>query len=220
MSLRTVLMSAAAVLWLAAPALADGGPTPEPPAPPPAEPMPEEPAPEPAPAPAETMWYAEAYMGASYADELAYGCCDFPMEIGLNGGGAIGGHLTPNVDLEVDVFYSVMGYEGFDTSISGLSFMFNALYNFDTGAFVDPYFGAGIGVTRVRYDGADQFPAFTGHDWQAGYQGMAGLMFHLDAVDLFIEYRYSGVFNDSTIEGVGNIEYQSHNGSAGFRLNF
>jgi opacity protein-like surface antigen len=222
---KLLLSSAAAALLLAAPVYADGGPVPEPtpPAPPP-EPAPEpEYAPEPAPPPppAESRWYVEGYGGVSFAPDLNYGCCVFEMETGYNFGGAMGAHLSPWWDLEIDVFYANVGYEGFETSLSGLSVMLDLIYNFNTGWAVDPYLGAGLGVTRVRYDGEDQFPAFTGEEWRFGFQFMGGLMFELsESTGLFAEYRYHDVDGDATIEGVEDIEYRTHNVSAGLRFNF
>ncbi|MFP3942710.1 MAG: outer membrane protein [Alphaproteobacteria bacterium] len=228
MSIKKLLLSSAAGLLLAAPAFADGGPVPEPAPPtPPAEPAPEpEPEPEPAPPPPpppadEEQFYIEGFGGVSFARDLSYGAAKFEMDTGWNAGGALGAHLNEHWDLEVDVFYSELGYEGFETSISGLSVMLDLLYNFNTGWVVDPYVGAGFGVTRVRYDGANQFPTFTGQEWAFGYQFMGGLMYEVTPiVDLFAEYRFHDIGGDVEIKGVPNIDYETHNISAGIRLNF
>jgi len=234
MSLNKLLLPAAAALLLAGPALADGGPVPEPPPPPPpAEPAPEpEPAPPPPPAPAafEPSIYVEGEGGVAFAGNLNYGCCEFEMETGYNAGGAFGVHVSPNWDVEMEGFFARMGYGGcaticndtdFETHLSGLSAMVNVIYNFDMGWGVDPYIGVGAGATRIHYDGGEQFPIFTGSDWNFGYQVMAGGMMDItEHVGLFMEYRFHDVTKDATIVGVPNIEYRSHNVSLGVQLTF
>jgi opacity protein-like surface antigen len=228
--MKRLLLSAAAAVLLAAPAFADGGPVPEPmpPAPPP-EPAPEpvmEPEPAPPPPPAESRWYIEGYGGVTFVDELnwtGFGSppTDYSMDTGYNFGGAIGAHLSPWWDLEVDVFYATMGYECCDTDVSGLSVMLDLIYNFNTGWAVDPYLGAGMGVTRVHYDGIG-WNGVEGSEWRFGFQFMGGLMFEIsESIGLFAEYRYHDVDGDADVAPqVSEVEWRSHNASAGLRFNF
>lgn len=170
---------------------------------------------------AERNWYVEGYGGAAFAPDLSYGTGEFEMENGYNVGGAIGRHLNENWDVEIDVFYAELGYKGFETNINGLSVMFDVIYNFKTGWAIDPYVGGGLGTTRVQYDGENQFPAFTGEEWLVGYQLMGGLIFEVnETLDFFAEYRWHDVTSDAEIENIDDIEYMSHNISAGIRLNF
>lgn len=219
MSLKRLLLSAAAASLLAGPALADGGPTPEPPPPPP--PPPEEdsapPPPPPPPPPAfEPGFYAEAEGGVAFVDELE--ATGFPeeMDTGYNFGGALGMHMTPNVDVEVEVFDVGLGYACCDIDLNALSTMVNVLYNFGLGGMVDPYLGAGLGAVRVKVED----PFISDSAWQFGYQAMGGLMMNVSSnVGIFAEYRFHDAVGEPFIFGE-DIEYHSHNVSGGIQVSF
>jgi OOP family OmpA-OmpF porin len=83
-------------------------------------------------------------------------------------------------------------------SVSSLSLMANAIYDFNLGSFT-PYLGAGIGVARL---GAGYASAANGYfddyDMQFAYQGIAGVAYALtNNWKLDLGYRYFGTTKPS-----------------------
>ncbi|MFP4003768.1 MAG: porin family protein [Alphaproteobacteria bacterium] len=170
----------------------------------------------PAAASAPGGFYAEAAGGVTFTD-LEINGFDEDMETGWNIGGAVGTHVTPNLAAELDIFYNDAGLECCSgESLNTLSFMLDAIYGFNPDGFVNPYLGAGVGT--VRLEGVDG--SFSDSDWKFGYQAMAGLLLNVSqTVGVFAEYRFHDAVGDADIFNV-DVGYQSHNASAGIRVNF
>ena len=127
----------------------------------------------------------------------------------------VGWKPSEEVSLAADVMFAESEYDGCSSSLQSLSFMLDAIYVCDTGDFWHPYLGVGAGAVDVRYNGGNQFPAFTGSEWAFGYQATAGIRLDVDERHaIFVGYRYQ-TSEDVSIKGVSDIEYQSHNISIG-----
>ncbi len=174
--------------------------------------------------------YVEALVGYSDSESVSYGCCDFEIETGSNFGATLGYELHGGWALEVETLYAHLEYGGcvtvcaetdFQSSVNGLSIMANLVYEFDTDWFADPYVGVGLGATRIEYDGAQQFPAYSGEEWTEGYQIMIGGIRQVsERMSVFAEYRRNDVFSGVMIKTVDNIDIQSDSFSVGARLDF
>lgn len=165
--------------------------------------------------------YIEAYGGLSLSDDLSYGCCDFETDEKYNLGGTLGAHVAPRWSVELDVFHAQLDYVGYTSNISSLSVMVNVIHTFNQVGPLHPYVGVGLGATEVNYDGADQFPAFSGEEWTEGYQLMVGGRKQINSeLSIFGEYRYNDIFDSVTIKSADNIDIHSHNFSIGLRYDF
>ena len=91
--------------------------------------------------------------------------------------------------------------------------MLNAIYDFNSGGTVQPYFGLGVGIGRVDANAADG-PAnspvttafFDDSDTSVAYQGLVGLGFKASEQLTFdIGYRYLAI---------PNLEFDGRNGAA------
>ena len=166
---------------------------------------------------AKADWVDYVAVGGGYTQspDLGYGGTEFEMDYGYHGGAMVGWNQSKEVSIAADVMFAESEYKGFSSSLQSLSFMLDAMYVCDTGDFWHPYVGAGAGGINLRYNGGNQFPAFTGSEWAFGYQAMAGVSFDVDEKHaIFVGYRYQAS-NDVTIKNVPDIEYASHNISIG-----
>jgi outer membrane protein OmpA-like peptidoglycan-associated protein len=85
--------------------------------------------------------------------------------------------------------------------ISNISAMGNVLYDINTGTFITPYIGAGVGVSYAQVR-ANPSPSaatqvfFSDHDVVFAYQGIAGLSFQITPeVALGVDYRFFGTLD-------------------------
>jgi len=167
------------------------------------------------PAKADVIDYAQLLAGVTQSPDLGYGCCDYEMDLGYNVGGGFGWKVAPNVAVGADLFFTSSDYDGYTTSLESFSALLAGTYFFDMDG-CRPFVGAGVGANHIAYVGAG---SSSGAEWAFGYQGSAGVLIPADdKLDIIIGYRYQGA-SDVTIDGVPNIEYQSHNLSVGFNFN-
>ena len=149
--------------------------------------------------------------GVTQSPDLGYGGGSFEMDQGYHLGAMVGWNQSEEVSFAADVMYAESEYAGFSSSLQSLSVMLDAIYLCNTGEFWRPFIGAGAGAVQLRYNGGNQFPAFSGSDWAFGYQAMAGIAFAVDEKHaITIGYRYQSS-EDVSIKGVNGIEYASHN---------
>ena len=165
--------------------------------------------------------YIEGAAGYAFEGDYGYNGLDFTVEGDWSGGVALGiTDLIGDFDVELDIYSTSRGYEGYSTSLDSLSVMVNGLYDFDMGdSPITPYVGLGIGQVKVEYDGANQFPAFSDEEWVFGWQAMAGGRWQAnEQFSLFAEWRYQSA-EDADLAGLP-VEYGSHNLLLGGRLTF
>ena len=84
--------------------------------------------------------------------------------------------------------------------------MANGYYRVDTGTFVTPYIGAGIGGALLTVDADSVGGNFSDDSFEFAYQAMAGLAFEITPqLDVGLEYRFFGTtspsFSDSVVGG-------------------
>ncbi len=185
-----------------------------------------------APAHADILDYAELYGGATFLPDLEFAGADRDLEVGYNVGGSLGWNVGPQFDVEMDFFFTSSDYDlaaPDEATLESFTFMGNAIYHFnDVGSGFRPYIGAGLGGAQLRVsDGVLGGTAFIGDsEIVFAWQAFAGFAINVDKnIDFFAEYRYQGASDaDVTLHFPGpvntptDIEYQSHNVSAGFRF--
>lgn len=97
-------------------------------------------------------------------------------------------------------------FAGVDTrasgSMSSLSLMANAIYDFNLGSF-SPYIGAGVGLARIGANRTSTANAqVDDYDMQLAYQGIAGVAYALtNNWKLDLGYRYFATTNPSFMAG-------------------
>lgn len=161
--------------------------------------------------------YAALYGGVTLDPPLNVAGGEFDVDTGFNFGGGLGWNFDENLSGGVDIMYTQSNYSTFPGKIESMSVMGAIYYSFDIGSKWRPYIGAGVGGVQVTFD---LVPPISGQDFVFGWEGMAGVTIPVaNKLDLALGYKYQGA-NDSTISGA-NIEYKSHNISAGlvFSLN-
>jgi opacity protein-like surface antigen len=174
------------------------------------------------PAWAQGNFYVEGAVGHTFGNEQKYNSIDFDVEDSFSYGGAVGWtDLLGPFDVELDVYATDRGYDGFATDLRSVSVMANALYDFP--ARLGPvgfYAGAGLGMINVEYDGGTSFPAFSDDEWVFGWQAMAGARSDLGpgGWSIFGEWRYQDA-EDADLAGF-DVEYSSHTIAAGVRYTF
>ena len=165
-------------------------------------------------------WSAELYGGLRISDDLNYNTTSFPVDTGPSIGAAIyRRNLLPNWDFGVDFSLTRADYAGFTTSVKSTAMIAMARYNFPTAGPISFYGSAGVGVIKVRYDGAAAFPAFTGQSLELGGQVGLGVGYKVGDLTLFSEVRYQGTFDDAIIRGQ-TVEYNSTSILLGARFGF
>lgn len=124
---------------------------------------------------------------------------------------------------DVDSLSGVVGGTG---DVESKSLMANLVYEVNTNTRFKPYFGGGLGIARVDYDGIAPVGGGTINDEDEvfAYQGIAGISYWLsEALEIAAEYRYFATedpdFTTSTGVGVEG-EYDSHGVLFGLRWNF
>lgn len=106
------------------------------------------------------------------------------------------------------------------------SLMGNALVDLDMVGPVQPYIGAGVGLAKVKLNGASPFGGSTvnGSDTVGALQVLAGASYRLnEQVDLFTDYRYftTGDADFTTAVGTAtSMKLSTHSVLAGLRFNF
>ena len=132
--------------------------------------------------------YLGAGAGINFANDLDLsGGNELDSDIGWAGIGTIGFRFGNGVRAELEG-----GYRFNDGDINGISAntktwnaMANLLYDLETGTFLEPYIGAGLGAVNTEMANDSE--------WAFAYQGIAGLAFEVnDWVEPFIDYRYLG----------------------------
>ena len=172
--------------------------------------------------PAWAQVYIEGAIAHTFGNEQEYNGGDFDVEDSLGYGGAIGWNdLLGPVDVELDLYATDRGYDGFSTDLRSLSVMANAIY--DIPAQLGPvnfYVGGGLGAVLVEYDGGTSFPAFSDEAWVFGWQALAGGRANLGAGgwSVFGEWRYQDT-EDAELAGI-DVEYSSHSVLGGVRYTF
>lgn len=169
-----------------------------------------------------------------------------PAPIGYFIGGGLGGYVTDDVRVEVQVGFRLseidrMKVQGESSNAKGsemslLSVMYNAYYDFDLEDYdlpvpVTPWLGLGIGWGMPRIDGENTAGAnqlsIDDTDSTMVYNVMAGVNHALsEHAELVLGYRYIRSLEfDVTGTESGNprrfeYEYEAHEGFGGLRFNF
>jgi outer membrane protein OmpA-like peptidoglycan-associated protein len=106
------------------------------------------------------------------------------------------------------------------------SLMANTLYDFSTGAGLNPYLGAGAGVAKVSFDNVRTIGASVLDNADTGFavQGLAGVSVPVaDALSFFAQYQYQHIFDVNANTNAG-VEAKSDLGNslitAGLRWDF
>mgnify|MGYP002626041197 CR=1 FL=1 len=166
--------------------------------------------------------YVEGAIGHTFGNEQKYNSIDFDVDDAVSYGGAVGWNdLLGPFDVELDIYRTERGYDGFSTDLISLSVMANLIY--DLPVHLGPvgfYAGAGLGTINVEYDGGASFPAFSDDEWVFGWQALAGARtdFGDSGWSAFGEWRYQDA-EDATLAGL-EVEYSSHTLLGGVRYTF
>lgn len=184
------------------------------------------------PAQADILDYAELFGGVTFEpSSLDFAGASRDMETGYNVGGSFGWWLDPRFSVEMDFFFTSADYDlaaPNDATLESFTFMANAVYHFDDiGSGFRPFLGAGVGGAQLRVsDGILGGFGYTGDtDTVFAWQALAGFLINVDTnIDFVAEYRYQGASDgDVQLTFIGgpvpsDVEYSSHNLSAGFRF--
>ena len=106
-------------------------------------------------------------------------------------------------------------------ALSGIA---NVFYDFNLGGGIEPYLGAGLGMTRVSLDGASPIggSSITDDDWGFALQAGAGLAIPLNRrLKLTADYRYMSVrdLNYTSAAGTSiDADYDDHAVFIGLRF--
>ena len=113
-----------------------------------------------------------------------------------------------------------------DNNISLNSFMLNGYFDIDTKSKFVPYFGAGIGLTRINFSEYtlkvedETIKAKKGSDNEFGYQVKAGISYLAsDKIDIFGETIFSGT-SGLNISAVDVDPIRAWGGQVGLRYRF
>ena len=169
-------------------------------------------------------WLPDADIdGAAVNTEVAY-------NTGWGAGASIG--YMPSAEIpffnrmryELEVFYRSADIDsfkgvaatGFD-NVSSVSYMANAIYDFDTGTQFVPYIGAGAGMSDVEF-GNDKDMVFA-------YQFMTGIGYEPSLIPntvWSVGYRYFATEDASIAASPSSfkLEHSAHNLEAGLRMKF
>lgn len=161
----------------------------------------------------------EIYGGVAIEGDADYGGVNFDLDSG--GAFGIGAYYTGFAPIEVglDIMGTSRDYSGYQSALKSQSVMINGRYVFPLAGATDAYVGLGVGAIKVKYDGANQFPAFTGDDTVAGGQVAVGARYAFGAAIGFGELRYQTAFDDADIQGEA-VKYNSMSALVGLRFSF
>jgi outer membrane protein OmpA-like peptidoglycan-associated protein len=136
----------------------------------------------------EPSLYLGAGAGVNFANDLdVSGGNELNSDLGWAGIGTLGFRFGNGMRAEVEG-----GYRFNDGDINGASAntktwdaMANLLYDLETGTFIEPYIGVGLGAVNTEMANDSE--------WAFAYQGIAGVSFEVnDWVEPFVDYRYLG----------------------------
>ena len=93
------------------------------------------------------------------------------------------------------------------------SIMTNVLYDFTPGYMITPHVGFGVGAAEVfdelELPGVGQ--VFNGGSWQFGYQGIAGIRYHLNGpFTIDLDYRFFATIEPTFRIPRTNLEYSAY----------
>ena len=93
------------------------------------------------------------------------------------------------------------------------SIMANVLYDFTPGYSITPHVGFGVGAAEVvdglKLSGIGQ--VFNGSSWRFGYQGIAGIRYHLSgAFTLDLDYRFFATIEPTFSISGTNLQYSTY----------
>ncbi|MFO7964265.1 MAG: outer membrane beta-barrel protein [Desulfobacterales bacterium] len=142
---------------------------------------------------------------------------DIDFDAGWLGGIAIGMIMDNNFRLEGEFEYrrsdfdiKVDGVAVEDDTLDTMAFLLNVFYDLKTGAPLTPYIGGGVGLAYHEVDDDDTVLA---------YHGTVGVAWAVGpTMDLDLAYRYFAT--DDPELGSSEVEYDSHNVTAGVRFKF
>jgi OmpA-OmpF porin, OOP family len=160
--------------------------------------------------------YLGAGAGINFANDLSLsGGSELDSDLGWAGIGTIGFRFGNGLRTELEG-----GYRFNDGDINGISAntrtwnaMANLLYDLETGTFLEPYIGAGLGAVNTEMANDSE--------WAFAYQGIAGMAFEVnDWVEPFIDYRYLGTagLNADPLGNDLDDEMTNHTILAGVRV--
>jgi OOP family OmpA-OmpF porin len=93
------------------------------------------------------------------------------------------------------------------------SIMTNVIYDFTPGYPITPHVGFGVGAADV-FDGLKLLgigQVFNGNSWQFGYQGIAGIRYHLSgAFTLDLDYRFFATIAPTFSIPRTNLQYSTY----------
>jgi opacity protein-like surface antigen len=165
---------------------------------------------------------AEVYGGIAFRDGsgLNYVTTAFPVDRGRSYGVGVYTNQWMGAELGFDLMATDRRYTGFRSGVQSTSLMLAARYPFTLTNNVEAYVGLGLGAINVRYDGANQFPAFTGSQTVAGGQVSLGLRYQIDPrFGVFAELKHQRAFRDAIIVNQ-SVGYNATVGVVGFRVAF
>ncbi len=124
-------------------------------------------------------------------------------DTGFVAGGTVGYIIGNGFRVELEGAYressigQLYGVNASNGRISNITAMGNVLYDINTGTFVTPYIGVGVGASYAQVRATPGPTAtqvwFSDHDVVLAYQGIAGLSFQVTPeIALGIDYRFFG----------------------------
>lgn len=158
--------------------------------------------------------YFKVYGGVVLENNLEWEGADYDLDAGWLFGGAVGMDVfAPGLAVELDATISSTEYSGEGAELNGITVMADLVYTAPVTDAVSAYFGAGLGVVGVQYNG-------NGYGYGAGGQVFGGLSLAVaNNVSLFGEVRYQSAF--STIDADGyDVEFNRTAVLAGLKFSF
>lgn len=174
------------------------------------------------PTTAEAQWAAEAFGGVTWPGEVRYDARDIDMLTGLALGGRVM-YVPParRLSYGLEISYTDSEYVGWGTNLRSLGAFGLARYTVPTKGRFSGYATAGLGYMQIEYDGQTNSPTLSGTDTQLGGQIALGLAYDWsEKVTVFSEWAYRETFEDSEIQGITDVEFNSTTVVFGARMNF
>jgi len=182
------------------------------------------------------LWYVSLGAGGAWYEDLALGGgVSASMDLGYTVTGAVGRYIDDIrvIRLEGEILYDRAGVDnlsgGLATgTLSNVGLMFNAYYDFRTDSSWIPYFGGGIGYSRVDFDKLTSGGVLLANDSSDAFswQIKVGVAYEFSpswAVN--VGYRYYGTDNLDFGSPTGGAHVNSNgtrisSAEVGFRLYF